>query len=316
MRRTVFLALLALATCGRALAQNAPPAPSPAVIAPDDGGAPGYQHSIERSRFVLGGTASVAARHVEENGFSKALGENGVVAVDLRNGLFIAVENGGGDKEKATPQLEGKVRVMDPDRHNEQVVEYFRGAGVPKEQIGGVHATTYLSSHGSVKDERPAPPKVDGYASVLERKIDGVPVVDSFAWARLNERGEVISESVYWPAIPAKAIADAKKMLENAVKPDFMARLPAGLPAGRVVIRHTSATSQAPFEAFASYDVVERRATPALTEKNLSVAPSGVAILRHFDAEGVEQRLPQEKLDLSSAYPAKQKLPVGETKEK
>jgi hypothetical protein len=316
MRQTLSLALLTLAACGPALAQTAPPAPGPAVIAPDDGGAPGYQHSIERSRFVLGGTASIAARRVEENGFSKAIGENGVVAVDRRNGLFIAVENGGGDKEKAAPQLEGKAPVMDPDRHNGQVAEYFRGAGVPKEQIGGVHATTYLSSHGSVKDERPAAPKIDGYASVLERKIDGVPVVDSVAWARLNERGEVISEWVYWPAIPAKAIADAKKMLENAAKPDFMARLPAGLPAGRVVIRHTSATSQAPFEAFASYDVVERRATPAPTEKNLSVAPSGVAILRHFDAEGAEQRLPQEKLDLSSAYPAKEKRPVGETKEK
>jgi hypothetical protein len=312
MRQTLSIALLTLAACGPALAQTASPAPGPAVIAPDDGGAPGYQHSIERSRFMLDGTARIAARRVEENGFSKAIGENGVVAVDRRNGLFIAMENGGGDK----PQLEGKASVMDPDRHNEQVAEYFRGAGVPKEQIGGVHATTYLSSHGSVNDERPAPPKIDGYASVLERKIDGVPVVDSVAWARLNERGEVISEWVYWPAIPAKAIADAKKMLENAAKPDFIARLPAGLPAGRVVIRHTSATSQAPFEAFASYDVVERRATPAPTEKNLSVAPSGVAILRHFDAEGAEQRLPQEKLDLSSAYPAKEKRPVGETKEK
>jgi hypothetical protein len=46
-----------------------------------------------------------------------------------------------------------------------------------------------------VKDERPAPPQIDGYASMLERKIDGVPVVDSVAWARLNERFSVAGSS-------------------------------------------------------------------------------------------------------------------------
>jgi hypothetical protein len=109
MRQTLCIALLTLAACGPALAQTASSIPGPAVIAPDDGGAPGYQHSIERSRFMLDGTARIAARRVEENGFWKAIGENGVVAVDRRKGLFIAMENGGGDK----PQSEGKASVMD-----------------------------------------------------------------------------------------------------------------------------------------------------------------------------------------------------------
>jgi hypothetical protein len=43
MRQTLSLALLTLVACGPALAQTAPPAPTPALIAPEDGGAPGYQ---------------------------------------------------------------------------------------------------------------------------------------------------------------------------------------------------------------------------------------------------------------------------------
>ena len=275
----------------------------------------GYQHSLERSRFVTGATG-VEQRRVEEHGFSKTIGPDGVFATNLRNGLVVATQSGGSDKGEAKV---GDVRpkagyVIDPDKHNSQVMDYFLAAGIPKDQIGGVHATTYLSSSGSAQDARPAPPKVDGYASILERKIEKFPVVDSVAWARMNEQGKVVSEWVYWPAIPAKALADARRLEEmvgSSGQTDFLARLPAGLPRGRVVIRHSSATVEGQFDAFASYDIVERRTSAGPTgEQNRGDAHQLISVVvRHFDVHGAERRLPQETRNLGADYPPKQKQP-------
>jgi hypothetical protein len=164
-RHSLHVAILASVGCvGLALARS----PAPGIIRSDTGGAPGYQHSLERSRFVTGAQGA-ALRQVEEHGFAKVIGPEGTFATDLRNGLVIAVQAGGANKGESTPEAAKPVYVLDPNKHNEQVLAYFTGAGVPKDQIGGVHANTYLSSSGSMQDEHPAPVKVDGYASVLER---------------------------------------------------------------------------------------------------------------------------------------------------
>jgi hypothetical protein len=265
---------------------------------------------LERSRFVLGPRAA-ELRRLEEHGFSKVVGPDGVFATDLHSGLVVAVQSAGSDKDDAKAgHVEAKTEyVMDPGKHNQQVIDYFLAAGVPKDQIGGVHATTSLSSSGSLKDTRPAPLKVDGYTSVLERKIDKYPVVDSVAWARMTGRGTVVGEWVYWPAIPAKALADARRLEEltgSSGKADFLAHLPAGLPPGRVVIRHSSAVAGGPFEVFASYDIVERRTSSETTGGgNPSGAPRVTSVVRHFDVDGVERRLPQERRNMGEDYPKK-----------
>jgi hypothetical protein len=299
---------LSAACATSAIAQS----PSPGIIATDEGGAPGYQHSMERSRFVTG-TTGAALRRVEEHGFSKVVGPDGVFATNLRNGFVMAVQNGGSDKGEAKAgDVEPKAGyVMDPDKHNQQVVDYFLSSGVQKDQIGGVHATTYLSASGSRKDAQAARPKIDGYASVLERKIENFPVVDSVAWARMNEQGKVVSERIYRPAIPAKALADARRLLEmtagDSGKTSFLARLPAGSQPGKVVIRHTSATAQEPFEVFASYDIVERKATPEPGAEGR--APLVVSVVKHFDVDGVERRLPQERRNVGADYPKEKQPP-------
>jgi hypothetical protein len=290
--------LVAAAGAGSACraTQTSPPA---GRLASDDGGIAGYQHSVERTHFRTG----EQRRSVEEYGFAKVIGPAGVFATNLRNGLVVAVPSGNPDaqgKKSAKVDDSSGRSMMDPDKHNRQVVDYFVAAGVPKEQIGGVHANTYLSSRGSYSEARPAPPRIDGYASALQRKVEDIAVVDSVAWARLDDQGAVMSEWVYWPAIPAKALADAKRLRQltaGADKARFLARLPAGLPEGTVVIRHTSATVDSPFEAFASYDVRERKtsdetAPPGRYPKNTSVVMTTV---RHFDVDGVERRLPQEQ---------------------
>ena len=304
--------LLALILAGAASTVSAQTPPAGLVRA-EDGGAPGYQHGFERSRFAMREQQS-PVRRVEENGFAKVVGPAGVFAVDLRNGLALAVQSGGANKGEATAPEAASAQVqaysLDAGKHNEQVTDYLVSAGIPRDQVGGVHANTYLSASGSTQDERPAAPRIDGYASILERKIDKFGVPDSTAWARLDGQGRVISEWVYWPPIPAKALADARRLEELIASKDqaYSGRLPSGLPLGKVVIRHSSATEDGPFEAYASYDVVERREAviPPLNKADGDVRVVAVTV-RHFDLEGNELRLPQERRSHGADFPPKPK---------
>jgi hypothetical protein len=288
---------------------------SAGVIASNTGGAVGYQHNLERSHFSVG-DRDAASRRIEENGFAKVIGPNGVFATNLRNGLAVAIQSDGADKPSVkAADLNFKPTYRgDAEQHNKQVLDYFLHAGVPKDQLGGVHANTYLSARGSARDIRTAQTNVDGYATILERKIGNYPVIDSVAWARMDEEGRVISEWVYWPAIPAKAIRDAKQLEEKTVdqsKGGFLSRLPSGLPRGKVVIRHSSATEEGPFEVFASYDVLEKRGSAvSFQSKNETVTTRTEAVItRHFDVDGVERRLPQEKHNFGRDCPPKSKDP-------
>ena len=283
------------------------------MIASDEGGASGYQHSVERSRFVPG-RLDEQQRVIKEFGFSKVEGSFGVFATNLRTGVVIATQNGGVDKNMAYPpqQAEGKAEyLLSPDRHNAMVMEYFIAAGIPRDQVGGIHASTYLSG-GGVGEDAAQVRKVDGYASVLKRVVgDKFPVVESVAWARLDDDGKSISEWVYWPAIPAKALADARLLQQKTTGPgkaEFLARLPAGLStgalsAGTVVIHHSSATDEGPFQALATYDVIDNLVKLPEGYDKMSKVPRGGTVVRHFDKEGVERRLPSERLNLGLPDP-------------
>lgn len=288
---------------GHALAQS----PAGGLIATEDGGASGYLHSLERSRFVTGASTEADQRSVEEHGFSKVIGPAGVFATNLRNGLTIAVRSGSAGKGEATSAWdeESSEELMSPDEHNERVVDYFVTAGIPRDQVGGVHANTYLSASGSFDDPMPPAPKIDGYASILERELDGkFSVVDSVAWARMDNRGQVIGEWVYWPAIPATVLGDARRLdeaISGARRDQYLDRLPTGLPPGNIVIRHSSATDEGPFEVFASYDVVQSLVVPSTASaQNMSMIPRTVTVVRHFDVDGEERRLPAERLSLGA----------------
>jgi hypothetical protein len=132
--------------------------------------------------------------------------------------------------------------------------------------------------------------------------------IDSIAWARMTEQGNVISEWVYWPAIPAKILADARRLEEQIApgKTTFLVRLPSGLPPGKVVIRHSAATAEGPFEVYASYNVVERtESTLPARDKNLGDVKVISVNVRHFDVNGDEIRLPQERRNNGADFPSK-----------
>ena len=307
--RFLFGAVLVTICAGSAVAQV-----REGVLASDEGGADGYQHSVERSRFVTGSTVD-QMRPIEEYGFLKVVGPNGVFATNLRNGLTIATQNEEMDKSDTNEAThESKYApLLDPEKQNAMVMEYFVAAGIPREQVGGVHANTDISAVGAGDDIMSATVRVDGYTSILERVAGGFPVPESIAWARLDNEGASIGEFVYWPAIPAKALADARLLNEMTTGPrtaEYMARLPANLPPGVVVIHHSAATDEGPFEALATYDVLDSRRAPDQSAENMSRPPSegntanmAVAVVRHFDVEGVERRLPYEQLTLGTPDP-------------
>jgi hypothetical protein len=74
---------------------------------------------------------------------------------------------------------------------------------------------------------------------------------------------------------------------------------------------HSSATVAGPFEVFASYDVLERRGGHGPTAQgSVSAAARAATIVRHFDADGFEHRLPQERRSVGSDFPG-QKQPAS-----
>ena len=294
--------VLVLSGCVRTRVLQAPTA---GIIQTDSGGAVGYQHGFQRSRFIVGANV----RAMSEFGFIKVVGSEGTFAVDANNGAVIAIPNA-----RSTEQQKAVWYTLGADKHNQQVLDYFVAAGIPQDQIGGVHATTSLSASGGADRSAAAQPRIAGWQSVLERVINGVPVIDSVVWARLNEQGKVISEWVYWPPISARAIDEARqlraKLSQEAERTAFLSRLPRNLPPGKVVIRHSSATVGGPFEVFASYDVVERETSPDLTSSsNANGTILAVSVVRHFDVEGNERKLAQERRSPSGNFPVGKQPP-------
>jgi len=282
-----------------------PQAPNAGIIQTDSGGVVGYQHGLEHSRFIVG----TNGRAVSEFGFIKVVGTEGTFAVDAANGAVIAIPNA-----RSAEQQRAVWYTLGADRHNQQVLAYFVAAGIPQDQIGGVHATTSLYASGGADDSSAAQPKIAAWQSILQRVTNGVPVIDSVVWARMNEQGKVISEWVYWPPISGKTIGEARRLRamlsQESERAAFLSRLPRDLPPGEVVIRHSSATVSEPFEVFASYDVVERKTARDLkSSSDANGMTLGVSVVRHFDVEGNERKLPQERRSPSGDFPAEKRPP-------
>jgi hypothetical protein len=242
--------------------------------------APAYVHGLNCSRLALGPNTEIK----EERGMARKRGDWGVYVIDHSNGHVMGGQRAGSPLLHDTPPYGASVT-----EHGEAVKAYFSSCGLPASEIAGV-----LPRVGGLEVARVGEaPHQEGppmYYSVLTRAIDGVPVKESFAWARIAVSGEVIREDVYWPAIPAAALAEAHELRAQLATAEGRAAFRASLPLaqgageGEVAIRHTSAFAApgTPFEAHATYDVNDRDGHGATTT-------------RHFDVRGRELRLPQER---------------------
>jgi hypothetical protein len=232
----------------------------------------GFVHTANNSRFRVGANPTSKL----EYGISKLVGSEGVFGTVPETGWVLATPNARAPSTLAEPL------TRSPDVHNKTVLDYFVGAGLPADQIGLVnaHATVKGSGVGSVDMSNG---EFAGYTSVLSRTVAGIPVPDSFAWARFNVKGESVEEQVYWPAIPGNVIQEAKRFQAIVSDPvqyaALLSKVPASLSSGRVVIRHSPGTEKSAFQAVASYDVLQ---------------PGEMGGVRHFDSTGAEFNLANE----------------------
>ena len=232
---------------------------------------PGYMHQLSRSKFPL-----VPEKDVSEFGFHKTVGPTGTFAVRASNGSVLAILNA-----DASALSVGPLPVSAAD-HNARVRDYFVAAGIPREQIGSVSAHAEMLGTGD-----PVAPTQGaeflGYTSVLNRVLEGIPIVDSTAVASFNKNGDVVYESVHWPSIPFSAIEDAKSidaMLADSPRASaWRQKLPSSVREqhGTVVVRHTHSSSDAPFKAIAAWAVLDGQAA------------------RHFGIQGDELTLPGQE---------------------
>jgi hypothetical protein len=275
--------------------------PAQGAIAPEPGGVGGYQHGPQHSQFVAGAHSRIK----EQYGFLKRVGDQGTFAVSRANGATFAIPKAGAASLRLAPY------GASAEAHDAFVKDYFLKLGVPADQVGSVRTMTLVEATGAATQETHAMPRIVAYYSVLQRAVDGIPVPDSFAWARVNTRGEVVQEGVYWPALPARAIDEArefrKRLADGAEREQFAARVKA--PGGKVMlaIRHSGAELSGPaFECFASFDV-ETRSVPApraAPQEEYRAEVHAESVTRHYDASGAERRLPQEMLSVAAKYTA------------
>ncbi|MGZ3423814.1 MAG: hypothetical protein ACXVEF_23585 [Polyangiales bacterium] len=127
-----------------------------------------------------------------------------------------------------------------------------------------IHAKEYLALHGVSSCQISEPQVLGGSGgrtlSYL-RRIDNIVVPDSNASVRFNRDDVTTVEELYWPAIPATVVADAKSFRDAMNDPKALAAYREKLPpeardGGEVVIRHSPSASTEPFRAFAGWDVL------------------------------------------------------------
>jgi len=276
----IWLVLLAANGCGSERADDSAGRALLAGVA-DPGGLPEFRHTLDVSRFRVG----PSALERKDGAWSKRVGPEGVFAVNLANGAVRATPNGD------APAMREPALTTQPEKHNARVRDYFVTAGLPADQVGGAQVTTLMKVDGFVGQlSGDVRPEFVAYTTILNRAVDGIPILGSFAWARFNARDEVMAEAVYWPRIPGAVVAEAQtlraRLADPATAAAYYKALPTGNAPGRVVIRHTSSITPGAPVAFACFDVIE---------------PSGSTLnhrtsTRHFDAAGVERTVTRSPL--------------------
>jgi hypothetical protein len=206
---------------------------------------------------------------------TKTIGTWGVFATLTSTGWSMGLPNAD-SPVRMSPAL-----ISSAADHNKAVLDYFVGAGLPADQIDRVDAGPTVATTTSVKDNFvPSPPQLHHYLSSIFRKVNDVPVGESFATAWINAKGEVVEESIYWPAIPASAIASAMSFRDLLSDPTRSAAVLGSVPpsskGGRLVIHHTPCVG-GPVEATATYDVIDGNR------------------VRHFGPDGTEAFLASER---------------------
>lgn len=268
--RTTCVWLTGILIVGCVSSPDEPLSQARAPLAPS-GSLAGFSHPFSKSHFALGSPSS----YKTEFGMQKVVGPWGVFATHSSTGMVLALPNADAPSRAAPPFPGGS------EAQNAAVKAYFLSAGLPADQIQGVRTMGLMTASGYGASEEPPAFHPVTSDSFISRQYAGIQVIDSYVWARMNDSSEVVTESVYWPEIPAtvlnEANAFAKSLSDEVWKKAFLAKLPPPRN-GQLVIHHTPGTWNKAFSAAVSYDVP---------------AGSGGRML-HFDQNGMAFGLPDE----------------------
>lgn len=299
---------IVIVTCawlGACTTANVPAGPRQGLTPARNGGVNGYQHGVEGSLFEIG----AHSKRIQQFGYVKHIGDEGVVAINLSNGSAFAIPNSN------APGLRSAPFGKSPGDHDGFVKAYFIKLGLPADQVARVRTMTMLEANGRSDETKSTAPAVTAYYSVLERAVEGISVPDSFAWARVNAEGRVVGEGVYWPPLSGEVMAGARRLRDTLADPSrrsaLASRIGGSGSESTVAIRHASAWIASSFEAFPCLDVpvmsraVAGGSATASNAPDQSVphaSPTGELVVRHIDADGVERFLPQERRNLGSQF--------------
>ena len=265
------------------------------TIPAPDGGVSGYQHGPQHTRFAFGDHLKSESKY----GYLKRVGDQGTLAVNSANGSTFAIPSRDADSLKSPPFGNSS------EDHDTFVKDYFVKLGLPGDQVAKVRGMTLLEAQGPATEVARKPQHIVAYYSALDRTVEGFPVRDSFAWARVNSRGEIVQEAAYWPSLPASVVSELREFRELFADPrrlqEYKSHLPVSGDGDVIAIHHSSAAADAGFESFVSFDVTLHLAQGRFQQT--AVEGTTVAVTRHFDINGKERFLPQEKLNLGDKYP-------------
>lgn len=238
----------------------------------------GYAHRLEMSRFVLGESVNTTSDAFVDF----TTGSEGRVTIHRRTQMFSAIPS------VTSVERRKSALSRDPAIHNSAVKAYFTQSGLPEMQIDKVAAQAGMSGGGREGDPKALELNFEYYYTNLSRKsAGGIPLPDSFAWARLNVDGNVVAEGVYWPSVDKGVLLAAealeRKLRDPVTRQRFIAKLSPDLAEhaadGAVVIHHTPGVWNGAFEARAVFDVPYNRR------------------MIHLDSEGQRVELVNEGLD-------------------
>ncbi len=157
------------------------------------------------------------------------------------------------------------------------VEDYWASMGVEICQITQASISGSVSGGGSTEGG-PTSWMAGPNTVVLARGVDGVPVVESLANARFDADDQTTSEGLYWPEVPADVVTAAIAFKNQLADPNALGAYKAKLPPdaqgqGGVVIHHSSEASTGPFQAAATYQVIQT--SPLGDGGDLNFDPSG-----------------------------------------
>jgi len=225
--------------------------PTSACAVEPDTGLAGASWDVSLSRFAFGGTPTKSTAGPN----TRWEGPQGSASVSLF-GYAMARSNA------AAPASLLPDWNTDPDLLTAHVRQYFVGMGAPECQI----LRTLVTASGSASGSTDGGITQGGSSQRtihLARGLDGaIPIVDSLAWARMNNQNQTDAETFFWPMLPAATIAAARAFKSELADPTALAAYKAKLPSnargdGEVVIHHTSIFPRTEFQTAVSWDTLQ-----------------------------------------------------------